>query len=164
MMIITGKSGNLDACNPTGKTIDWLQLEWYEAPKRILHKQTNSGLPVSLKFLGLPQQLTHGDILFEDKKTIIAVEIMPCDAMVIYPANMYEMAAVSYEIGNKHLPLFFEADALLVPFDLPLFKLLTGQGYVLVQEKRRLLQPLTTTVIPHTINIENKVLFSKSLG
>jgi urease accessory protein len=59
------------------------------------------------------------------------------------------MASVCYEIGNKHLPLFYESDELLVPFELPLFRLLSAQGYDVKQEERKLLQPLKTTVSPH---------------
>jgi urease accessory protein len=72
---------------------------------------------------------------------------------------MFEMASICYEIGNKHLPLFFENDELLVPFEMPLYKLLTAQGYGVKQEQRKLLQPLKTTVSPHSNSSET--LFSK---
>jgi urease accessory protein len=62
---------------------------------------------------------------------------------------MFEMASVCYEIGNKHLPLFYANDELLVPFEFPLFRLLSVQHYDVKQEERKLLQPLNTTVLPH---------------
>jgi urease accessory protein len=55
--------------------------------------------------------------LFEDEQIIIAIEVLPCDCLVIQLKDMFEMASVCYEIGNKHLPLFFEENALLVPFE-----------------------------------------------
>ena len=70
------------------------------------------------------------------------------------------MASVCYEIGNKHLPLFYEADQLLVPFEMPLYKLLSAQGYIIIKEKRKLLKPLKTTVSPHSGGT-NDSLFSK---
>ena len=135
-------------------------LEWYEARKRLLRKTTQSGKEISIKFLNENPELTEGDVLFEDDKSIIAVSILPCDCIVVQPKNMFEMASVCYEIGNKHLPLFYEADQLLVPFENPLYKLLSAQGYTILKEKRKLLQPLKTTVSPHG-DSGSETLFSK---
>ena len=59
------------------------------------------------------------------------------------------MASVCYEIGNKHLPLFYEDDELLLPYEAPLFQLLLAAGYDVKQGKRKLLDPLRTSVTPH---------------
>jgi urease accessory protein len=158
-MLIQHKIGNLKECSFKNKKIDWLSLQWFETGKRIQRKRTQSGTEVSLKFLNDNPMLTQGDILFEDDKTIIAVEVLPVNCIVIAPGNMFEAASICYEIGNKHLPLFFENDELLVPFEMPLFKLLTAQGYKVRQEERNLLHPLKTTVTPH--GMDNETLFSK---
>jgi len=158
IMIIHQKRGNLNLYPNQHKTIDWLSLHWFETNKRIQRKRTNAGKEIALKFLQENPSLTQGDILFEDEQTIIAVEVLACVALVIVPKNMFEMASVCYEIGNKHLPLFFDDNELLVPFEQPLYKLLTAQGYTVKQEQRKLLQPLNTTVAPHG---GNGTLFSK---
>lgn len=157
-MLIQQKQGNISN-GSVNKNIDWLQLEWHETRKRILRKQTQRGNDISIKFLNETPGLTEGDILFEDDKTIIAVSVLPCECIVIKPTNMFEMASVCYEIGNKHLPLFYEEESLLVPFDAPLMRLLSAQGYDVKKEERKLLQPLKTTVAPHGDN--NNSLFSK---
>jgi urease accessory protein len=158
-MLIQEKIGNISSYPSNHKIIDWLALHWFETNKRIQRKRTNEGREVALKFLQENPSLTQGDILFEDEQTIIAIEVLPCECLVIAPKNMFEMASVCYEIGNKHLPLFFENDELLVPFEMPLYKLLTAQGYIVKQEQRKLLQPLKTTVAPH--GNSNETLFSK---
>lgn len=158
-MLIQTKIGKLCAANTTGKTIDRLQLEWYETRKRILRKQTAGGKDVSIKFLDENPDLTEGDILFEDENNIVAVSVLPCECIVIKPVNMFEMASVCYEIGNKHLPLFYEEEYLLVPFDAPLMRLLSAQGYAIKKEDRKLVQPLKTTVAPHSDGSNS--LFSK---
>jgi urease accessory protein len=79
--------------------------------------------------------------------------------LVIKPANLVEMASVCYEIGNKHMALFIDKEELLVPFEMPLFRLLSAQGYAIKQDKRKLLHPLKTTVAPHAHS--NNSLFSK---
>jgi urease accessory protein len=158
-MLIQQKTGNLNALTVTHRHIDWLPLEWYETNKRILRKQTLAGNHLALKFLDKDPALAQGDILYEDHHSIIAVDILPCDVLIIRPASLFEMASVCYEIGNKHLPLFFEKEEVLVPFDMPLFRLLSTQGYVVKQDKRKLLYPLKTTVAPHGNNTSS--LFSK---
>lgn len=158
-MLIQQKTGNLDTCMINNRTIDWLPLEWYETSKRILRKQTLAGVQVALKFLDKDPLLAQGDILYEEEAFVIAVDILPCEVLTIHAANLFELASVCYEIGNKHLPLFFEQDEVLVPFDMPLFRLLSAQGYAIKQEKRKLLHPLKTTVAPHATN--NGSLFSK---
>ena len=159
-MLIQEKIGHINSFEINNQTIDLLQLEWYEARKRILRKQTSSGKEVSLKFLNGNPELTEGDILYADESTIILVSILPCNCIALQPKNMFEIASVCYEIGNKHLPLFYEADELLVPFETPLFNLLSVQGYVVRQEERKLLHPLKTTVAPHTVGFSDSV-FSK---
>lgn len=157
-MLIQTKTGNLNNYS-SNKQIDWLQLEWHETRKRILRKQTESGKEISIKFLNENPDLTEGDILFENDNAIIAVAVLPCECIVIKPINMFEMASVCYEIGNKHLPLFYEEESLLVPFDAPLMRLLLAQGYDVSKEERKLLQPLKTTVAPHSDGSNS--LFSK---
>jgi urease accessory protein len=158
-MLIQQKSGNINDIDINNRAIDWLQLQWYEAGKRILRRQTQAGNDIALKFLDKNPTLTQGDVLYEDDTIIIAVEILPCDVLVIKPANLVEMASVCYEIGNKHLALFIDKEELLVPFEMPLFRLLSAQGYAIKQDKRKLLHPLKTTVAPHAHS--NNSLFSK---
>jgi urease accessory protein len=158
-MLIREKTGTLNSIHANNRHIDWLELEWYESSKRILRKHTRSGREIILKFLNSNPALTQDDVLFEDESTIIAIHIIPCDVLVITPASMFEMASVCYEIGNKHLPLFFDQNEVLVPFDKPLYRLLLAQGYAVKQDNRKLLQPLKTTVAPHAHNSTS--LFSK---
>jgi urease accessory protein len=158
-MLIQQKIGHIDAFEVRDRPIDWLQLEWYEAGKRIFRRKTQSGTDVAIKFMGENSGLTQGDIIYEDERSVIAIEILPCDCIVVRPADMFEMASACYEIGNKHLPLYFEENDLLVPFERPLFRLLTAQGYIVSQEKRKLLRPLKTTVAPHGHNTDS--LFSR---
>jgi urease accessory protein len=158
-MLITQKKGNIHSTQINNRRIDWLPMEWYECSKRILRKQTQSGNDVALKFLDNNPALTQGDILYEDDTLVIAVDILSCEVLVIQPANLFEMASVCYEIGNKHLPLFFEKEEVLVPFEMPLFRLLSSQGYAIKQDKRKLLYPLRTTVAPHAHG--GSSLFSK---
>lgn len=161
-MLIKEKIGNIKDIQLRGQSVDYLELEWYETSKRILHKRTNTGKDISLKFLNESQNLTEGDVLYKAEKEAIVVTIKACEAIVIKPSSMYEMAYVCYEIGNKHLPLFYENEELLVPYEAPLFKMLQASGFNPKLENRKLLHQLKTTVSPHG-HTESKSLFSRIL-
>ena len=158
-MTISEKAGNLQSFDCGNRPVDWLKLEWHESNKRIMHKKSGSGVAIMFRFLNEDPVFTQGDIVYQDEKTIIAIELLPCDAIVLLPRNMYEMAAICYETGNKHLPLFYYNDELLVPFDQPFFRLMGSFGYDIRRENRKLLQPLKTTVKPHASTGET--IFSK---
>ncbi len=128
MIIVKEKSGNIYSSVNDNRNIDALQIEWHEARKRILHKETKQGRAICIKFLKENPDLKEGDILYKDENITIAVEINPCECIVLKPSNMREAAAVCYEIGNRHLPLFYEGDELLVPYDVPLYNLLVNIG------------------------------------
>jgi urease accessory protein len=161
-MLIKEKIGNLSSFADEGKAIDRLPLEWFECSKRILHKKTGSGREIILKLLNETGVLQQDDVLYADEKMAIVVEVLACEVMVVKPASMYEMAMVSYEIGNKHLPLFYEAESLLIPYDAPTHRLLQGLGYNTKIEKRKLLNQLRSTVSPHA-HSSGESLFSKIL-
>jgi urease accessory protein len=163
-MIIKEKIGNLASFNVGARSIDRVSIEWHEVNKRILHKRTQSGREVVLKFLKEPQNLTDDDLLWYDESIAVVVDIPFAEAICIKPTTMQETAAVCYEIGNKHLPLFYSNNELLIPFDAPLFKMLVAAGYSPKKEDRKLLNQLKTTVSPHT-NLDNSKpsLFSKIL-
>jgi urease accessory protein len=159
-MIIKEKIGNISNFQVGEKEIDYLHLDWFETGKRILHKKTTSGQEVVMKFLSENQQLGQGDILYADETRIIVVAIRPCESLIISPRSKFELASICYEIGNKHLPLFYQDEKLLVAFDAPLFRLLVSSGYDVIKEEAILENPLKTSVSPHS-NGGQGSLFSK---
>lgn len=161
-MIIKEKLGNLKSFESSNRVMDWLPLEWHETNKRILHKHTTFGKELTLKFLQQAPNLQQDDVLYTDEKTIIAVQILPCEVIIIHPTSMYQMAAVCYEIGNKHLPLFYETDAVLIPYEAPVFRMLQAAGFDIKKEVRQLLHPLRTSVAPHE-HRSSESLFSRIL-
>lgn len=161
-MLIRECIGNLDE-SPSAQPIDWLQLEWFETTRKIQRKKTLGGREVALKLTREGQQLKQHDILYQDAEITIAVDVLPCDAMVIRPATMAEMAQVCYEIGNKHLPLFLEGEELLIPADEPLFRWLLAAGYPVTRAKRHLRNILRTNVQPHGHGNNGPSFFEKIL-
>lgn len=162
-MLVKEKLGNINSFEIGDRLVDPLGIEWYEADKRILHKYSRSGEHVSIKFLQPVVNLKEGDILWLDDTRIIAVEIKRCKAVILKPANIMEAANIAFEIGNKHLPLFYQKDELLIPYEEPLYKLLKASGYWMKIEDRKLNNALKTSVSPHAHSGNSTSLFSKIL-
>ncbi len=162
-MLIQQKSGNIHSYEIKDRVIDLLPVEWYETNKRIMHKHTRNGIPVVMKFLNKDPDLSEGDVIYDDGKIVVMVDIIPCDVIVIRPGTMYQMACLCYEIGNKHLPLFYEQHDVLTPFEAPLFKLLASAGFEPVQQQRKLLHQLKTNVSLHNHKRSDTGLFSRIL-
>jgi urease accessory protein len=154
MLLIQKKITTLTQLNIQHRKLDKLYLQWHETGKRLLHKTTENGTVVTLKFLNENPAFADGDVLFADDKTIIAISIVPCTCIVIVPDSHMALAALCYEIGNRHLPLFFDGQELQIPMDEPLYRLLCMQGYPAKTANRQLQQPLKTTVVPH-LNFSN---------
>ena len=160
-MLIQEKIGHISSYAMEGKEIDHLALEWYETGKRIMRKHTRGGRELALRFLKESPSLTEGDVLYADDKLIIAIAILPCEAMVIRMGSFQVVASACYEIGNRHLPLFIEGDMLLAPFEEPLYRWLLAGGYAVSREERKLLYPLRSTVPGHAHADAGSSLFSK---
>jgi urease accessory protein len=160
MIIIEKIEGNVVTCSTANRVTDPLQLEWFETGKRLLRRYTMGGQEVALRFMREAPMLRQGDIVWMDDKKAIVVSIVPAASIVLKPATMNEMAAICYEIGNKHLPLFLEGDEVLVPFEEPLFRWLEAKGYKPVKAYRTLSNMLRSNIIPHDHGSSGS-LFSK---
>jgi len=161
-MILKEKLGNLNDILIGKRSVDRVLLEWYETEKRILHKKSASGIEIVIKSLKESLRLAQDDIIYMDDELIIAIDIVPCESIIVAPRNMNEAVMISYEIGNKHLPLFSFANELMIPYDAPALRMLQASGFDVKTESRKLLHPLRTSVAPHTHN-DGQSLFSKIL-
>ncbi|MGB8194303.1 MAG: urease accessory protein UreE [Chitinophagaceae bacterium] len=148
-MIVKEKLGRLSDFAVNGREVDVLAVEWFETAKRILHKRTQAGREIVLKFMKENPDLSRDDVLFEDEHCVIVVEILSCEVIVVRVGSLHEMARLCYEIGNKHLPLFYENEEMLIPYDEPLFRWLVSSGFQPVKEQRKLLNQLRTSVAAH---------------
>lgn len=162
-MIINETAGTIKQFDTANRTIDFLEIEWYEASKRIQRKKTKSGQEIAIKFLKEGQRLKQDDVLYADDLKLIVVDIIPCDAIVVKPKSLLEMGSVCYEIGNKHLPMFIQDDEVLLPFEEPIFKWLSASGYDTEKIFTRLTNIVNSTVQPHG-HSESSSLFFKIMN
>lgn len=117
---------------------DYLHIEWYESGKRILRRLTEKGCDLAVRLPNSTIGLEHNAILWQEDDQVILVNVLPCEAIVLEPKTMIEMGIICYEIGNRHLPLFYQNQNLLIPYETPLFQLLEKLGYEPCKETHRL--------------------------
>jgi len=114
--------------------IDYIELDWFDANKKILKRTSLSGEELSMRLDDTAQTrgLRDGDVLFHDNDRVLAVRIVPCEVIAVQAAskNPRLLAKAAYEIGNRHAPLFWNSadEMLLTPFDEPMFELLSRIG------------------------------------
>ena len=123
VMIIEKILGKLTV---TEKKVDTVIVDWYERDKKLLRKTTSSGEDIGIK---VEQPLNDGDILFEDDRRIIAVEIAPCDLISVKVSSMTEMGRLCFELGNRHLSLSISEDTVKCQYDVPTFEYLKKLGF-----------------------------------
>lgn len=164
-MVIEQIIGNLKDIETANRKIELVQIEWFEANKRIQRRKTNEGTDVAIRFIKEGQRLHQDDVIYMDENKIIAIDILPCDAIEVAPHTMQEMGSVCYEIGNKHLPVFIQNDLVLIPYEEPIFRWLVATGYHTHKVHTKLLNIVNASVQPHSHSHgEGSSIFSKIMG
>lgn len=141
---ILGNIGN----EPLQLEVDHLQLEWFDATKKIIRTSTVGGREIGFKNL-TSQQLSDGDVLYRDEDLgfCIVVKILPCSCLVFRAAGPKQMAYACFEIGNRHVPVFInDKQEVITAFEKPLFDLLSRRGLEPTIETR-VIEKTSTLVI-----------------
>lgn len=125
---ILGKLSELDT---QGKSVEYVDIEWHEAFKRIHKKMTKTGIEVGIRLDDsvLSRGLYEGDVVYADDKLIIAVHTPPCEVIKISvrPDHAFMVAKTCYEIGNRHAPLFYGDDefSFITPYNEPMLLMIS---------------------------------------
>ena len=132
--------GKLEDLDVSGKTVEYVDIEWHEAFKRIHKKITDQGREVGIRMDDsiLSRGLFQGDVIYQDETVIVAVNTPPCEIIEIALAPGHEkMAAkVCYEIGNRHAPLFWgEKDTFITIYNEPMLVMLSKIHGVTAEKK-----------------------------
>ncbi len=126
--------GKLNNKENTNKNIDYAPIEWYNSAKKIQRITTTEGREIGIMLD--EHTASHGlfqdDILAETDEYIIAVDILPCEVLVISGDNAALLPKICYEIGNRHAPFFYADNHkdFITPFDKPIQVMLEKIGAV----------------------------------
>ena len=137
--------GMLDELDVAGKTVEYVEIEWHEAFKKIHKKTTDTGREVGIRIDDsvLTEGLYDGKVIYMDDGLVIAVHTPPCEVIrvTVKPDHRFMAAKVCYEIGNRHAPLFYGEDeyTFITPYNEPMLQMLSGlHGVEAEKEMRKL--------------------------
>ena len=107
-MLVEKIIGNINDEQFKNSNIDYVDIEWHEAFKKLHRKTSQNGIEVGIKLDNdiLTRGLRQGDVLAINEDNVIAVNIPKDKALVVKVDDTHLVPKVCYEIGNRHATLF----------------------------------------------------------
>ena len=107
-MLVEKVIGNINDDKFKNSKVDYVDIEWHEAFKKLHRKTSQNGIEVGIKLDNdiLTKGLRQGDVLAINDDSIIAVNIPKDKALVVKVDDNHLIPKVCYEIGNRHATLF----------------------------------------------------------
>jgi urease accessory protein len=109
-------------------TVDYVDIEWHEAFKKLHKKTTRGGIEIGIRLDNdiLTKGMNEGDVLYADDKLAVAVSIPPCEVIVVDVPSDSLIPKVCYEIGNRHATLFYGDNErqFVTPYNQPMLDML----------------------------------------
>jgi len=128
--------GNLATFDTGARAIERVPVASDDLAKRVLRFATSAG-DIGLRF-ETHERAGDGDVIFADARIVIALEVVPDDVLVMRPATIAQALEIAHALGNRHLPIQRDGDAIVVRFD-PLLETLARDMDVAVIRERRVL-------------------------
>ena len=95
------------------------------------------------------KRLRDGDVVYADAERVVAVEVQPDDVIVARPATIAAALELAHALGNRHLPIQRENDALIVRYSEPIAALCERARVPWERTRRVLAEPFVTPAAPH---------------
>lgn len=95
-------------------------------------------------------RVRDGDVLVADATRVIAVEVLPDDVLVAYPDSIAQAVEIAHALGNRHIPVIREGDAIVVGYAAPLEELFERGGVRYERAARVMERPFVHAYAPHT--------------
>lgn len=142
--------------------VDYVDIEWYEAFKKLHKKTTHSGEEIGIRLDNeiLSRGLNEGDVLYADDETAVVVTIPACEVIVADVPQESLIPKVCYEIGNRHAPLFYGENErqFITPYNQPMLEMLqkihrhTSEGCIRVNAEKRVLKLNFEKAVSSSVN------------
>jgi urease accessory protein len=111
-------------------------------------------LPSSAGDLGIVFEdglrLLDGDVLLADGERVIAVAVQPDDVLIVRPASIAQALEIGHALGNRHIPVIPDGDAIVIAYADALEALLARSGVRYERSARVLERPFVHAHAPHS--------------
>ena len=127
MVVITDPPRSVEAAALAGKARDTLCLTWEERRWTRKRVTTTGGREVALA-LPTGSVLEPGEIVAVEADWYLAVEGRPEPVLAIFPQSREDALRIAFDVGNRHVTLAIEGDALVVPDEPAMAQLVARLG------------------------------------
>lgn len=139
--------GRLDTFALGARTLERVSVGSDDLAKRVLRFTTSAG-EIGLRFGGA-ERLHDGDVIFADERLVVAVLVDADDVLILRPPSIGAAIGIAHALGNRHLPIQTDADAIVVRYDPLLETLAREHGVAIARERRVIAQPFRHAPAPH---------------
>jgi urease accessory protein len=147
LSLLNAPLGNLADFVLGDRSLERVPVRSDDCAKRVLRLPTSVG-EVGVRFTG-ERRLHDGDVIHADAQRVVAVAVEPDDVLVGRPPTIGAAVALAHALGNRHLPVQLDGDAIVVRFDPLLPELFAEHGVPVEREARVLREPFRYANAPH---------------
>ena len=144
---LAGPIGNLDSFAVGIRRVERIPVTSDDCAKRVLRFETSVG-PIGLRFEG-ERRLRDGDVVYADGDLVIAIAVEADDVLIGRPPTIAAALALAHALGNRHLPVQVDGDAIVVRFDPLLAALFAEYGVPVTREAQVRARPFRHAYAPH---------------
>jgi urease accessory protein len=138
--------GNLRDYATLGRTVERIPIPSAAMTRRIVRVPSSVG---DLAIVLEDRRLRDGDIVYVDAERVLAVEVEPDDVIVAKPGTIGAALDLAHALGNRHLPVQRDGDALIVRYTEPVAELCERAGVPYERTSRVLDEPFVAPPAPH---------------
>lgn len=139
--------GRLETFALGSRTLERVAVRSDDLAKRILRFATSAG-EIGLRFEGA-ERLRDGDVIYADERLVVAVSVEADDVLLLRPESIAAAIRIAHALGNRHLPIQADGDAIVVRYD-PLLEALAAENGISVSRERRVAAaPFSHAHAPH---------------
>ena len=139
--------GNLADFSLLGRRVERIAVASDDCAKRVLRFETSVG-PIGVRFDG-ERRLRDGDVVHADEERVVVVAVEADDVLVGRPPTIAAALALAHALGNRHLPVQIDGDAIVVRFDPLLPALFAEHGVPVTREALVRARPFRHAHAPH---------------
>jgi urease accessory protein len=138
--------GNLRDYAIEGRALERIPIASETMTRRIVRVTSSVG---DLAIVLEDRRLRDGDIVYVDADRVLAVEVEPDDVIVAKPRTIGAALELAHALGNRHLPVQRDGDALIVRYTEPVAELCERAGVPFERTARVLAEPFVAPPAPH---------------
>ncbi|MBD5606691.1 MAG: urease accessory protein UreE [Candidatus Eremiobacteraeota bacterium] len=145
--VVSERLGNLASFEVGRRTVERVAIASDDLAKRVLRLRTDAH-EIGVR-LADGARLRDGDVVYADDARVVAVSVSADDVLVCRPRSIAQALAVAHALGNRHLPMQLDGDALVVRHDRLVERLFADLDAPFTREERTLAAPFRHADAPH---------------